>query len=527
MATDFNDMAAILGNSAVAEAINEAVAPLAIPASADWTDPLPLTIRVGSQPYPLDALPDKIQAAVAEVQSFTKAPIPLVGSCALGAVSLATQAHIDVKRAEGLVGPISIYLLTIADSGERKTTCDEFFARGIRDYQQRATEKLKPELDRYRAEIAAWEAKHGGVKEKIRQLARTNRATAEFEKALRDAELSRPKEPRIPRLIRGDDTPENLAWAMMYEWPSGGVMSSEAALVLGSYGMGKETIMRNLGLLNLLWDGGSLPIGRRKSESFTVKGARLTVALQVQESTLRNFLERSEGLARGTGFLARFLLAWPESTQGFRPFADAPAHWPALTAFNTRIEEILEYEVKINDDGSLSPSVMSLSPQAKAGWITYHDAIEQELADGGELRDIRDVASKSADNAARLAALFHVFDHGFDGDIAPEAFEGASRIAAWHLNESRRFFGELNLPTGEANAGKLDRWLIDECQRTKMNVVSTQRILQYGPAALREKSSLEAAIPYLEQLHRVRLEEYGHRRELQVNPALLLVGSAA
>ena len=99
--------------------------------------------------------------------------------------------------------------------------------------------------------------------------------------------------------------------------------------------------MRNLGLLNVLWDAISLTIDRRTSESFTVRGARLTMALQVQEPTLREFFTRSGALARGTGFLARFLMAWPESTQGFRPFSEAPANWPHLAAFNRRIAEIL------------------------------------------------------------------------------------------------------------------------------------------------------------------------------------------
>jgi len=63
--------------------------------------------------------------------------------------------------------------------------------------------------------------------------------------------------------------------------------------------MGKDSIMRNLAMLNQLWDGNSLTIDRRTSESFTVKGIRLTVALQIQEATLQSFFDRSGGLARG------------------------------------------------------------------------------------------------------------------------------------------------------------------------------------------------------------------------------------
>jgi putative DNA primase/helicase len=142
--------------------------------------------------------------------------------------------------------------------------------------------------------------------------------------------------------------------------------------------------MRNLATLNQLWDGNSLTIDRKSSESFTVRGARLTVALQVQEPTLRSFFDKSGALARGTGFLARFLVAWPESTQGFRPFTEAPENWPALATFNRRISAILNQPVPMDDDGALIPPMLPLSPEAKAAWISYHDAIESELASGGD-----------------------------------------------------------------------------------------------------------------------------------------------
>jgi putative DNA primase/helicase len=176
--------------------------------------------------------------------------------------------------------------------------------------------------------------------------------------------------------------------------------------------MGKESIMRNLSLFNVLWDGGALPIGRRTSESFTVRGARATLSLQVQEAALRNFIDRSGGLARGVGFLARFLLAWPESTQGYRPFSDPPPDWPSLSAFNRRVAEILAIPVPMDEEGALNPSMLSLSRDAKAAWVAFHDEIEVELRNGGELYDVRDVASKTADNAVRLAALFQASSAG-------------------------------------------------------------------------------------------------------------------
>ena len=529
-ATDFNDMAAARGMDAVRDAIKNAVAPDDggpgnAPAGETWPEPQPLAAKVDPEPYPVDALPDTIRAAVEEVQGFTKAPVPLVASSALAALSLAIQAHADAKRAEKLSGPVGLFLLTIADSGERKSTCDGFFTKAIRDYEETQAELAKPTLKDHKAAIEAWEAKRGGIKEKIRQLAKDNKPTANLEAALRDLEHDKPEPPRVPRLLYADATPEALAFCLAKNWPSGGVVSAEAGIVFGAHGMGKDSVMRNLALLNVLWDGGHLTIDRRTAESFTVRGARLTVALQVQEATLRSFFDRSGGLARGTGFLARFLVAWPESTQGFRPFTEAPANWPALAAFNKRIAAILEQPAPVDENGTLNPPLLSLTPEAKAAWVTFHDAIESELASGGELYDVRDVASKTADNAARLAALFQVCE-GAGGAIGVEAFESASRITAWHLNEARRFFGELALPAELADAARLDSWLLDYCRRQKTNIVPRRDVQRnVTPVHLRQKAVLEDALRELIEAGRVLLVQDGRRKEIHVNPALLEGGA--
>ena len=529
--TDMNDLFVLDGAKAVARAISGACelptcghqpaenkAPAGDSVGNGWPDPQPLAVKLEPEPYPLDALPAPIRAAVEEVVGFVKAPVPMVASSALAALSLAFQAHADVKRAEKLTGPVGLFLLTIADSGERKSTCDGFFTRAIRDYEEAQAEVAKPALKDHRAAIEAWEAKRSGVKESIRQLAKTNKPTADMESALRDLEHDNPEPPKIPRLLYTDATPEALAFGLATQWPAGGVVSAEAGIVFGSHGMGKDSVMRNLGLLNQLWDGTSLTIDRRSSESFTVRGARLTVALQVQEPTLREFFSRSGALARGTGFLARFLVAWPESTQGQRLFTDPPANWPHLAAFHKRIAAILDQPAPVDSDGVLSPPMLPLTPEAKAAWVEYHNAIESELANGGELYDVRDVASKSADNAARLAALFQIFE-GVGSAIGKEAFEGASRITAWHLHEARRFFGELALPSELADAARLDSWLIAYCHRERTHMVGKNHVRQHGP--MRDGTRLDAAIRELSELDRLRLEKDGKRLTIHLNPALV------
>ncbi|MGQ0618302.1 MAG: DUF3987 domain-containing protein [Panacagrimonas sp.] len=518
--------AAILRAPATAPEMTElATATVATPATqraeAEWPELLPLVEKIEALPYPVDALPQTVRAAVEEVLGFSKAPVAMVASCALSALSLGLQAHADVKRAERLTGPTGLFLLTIADSGERKSTCDGFFTSAIREYQGQQAEAAKPVIRQFRSELAAWEAKRNGLLDAIRADAKKGADTGSKEVHLHQLEDDRPEPPRVPRLMYGDATPEALAWSLAKQWPSGGVVSAEAGIVFGAHGMGKDSIMRNLALLNTLWDGSALTIDRRKEDgSFTVKGARLTVALQVQEATLRSFFDRSGALARGTGFLARFLVAWPDSTQGNRLFTEPPEHWPALAAFNRRMAAVLANAVPVDDGGELNPPMLPLAPDAKAAWVMFHDAIERELRTGGELYDVRDVASKCADNAARLAALFQGFEHG-GGAVGLEAFECASRIAAWHLHEARRFFGELALPETLANAARLDAWVIAWCRREHTCVVSRRDLQRCGPNGLRDKAVLDESLRELTTAGRVRPSAQGRRKDIELRPSLL------
>jgi putative DNA primase/helicase len=465
-------------------------------------------------------MPAMVRCAVLEVAGFVKAPTPLIATSALAALSLAIQAHVNVERATRLHGPTGLFLLAVADSGERKSTCDGFFTKPIREYEARQQEDAKLLQQEFRSAHDAWEARRTGLREKIKTLAKNGEQCNKQVQELHDLDADEPKAPRVPRLIYGDATPEALTYALAKNWPSAGVVSSEAGSVFGSHGMGRESAMRNLAMLNQLWDGAALPVERRSSESFVVRGARLTMALQVQESTLRAFFESTKGLARGTGFLARFLVSWPLSTQGTRKFTEAPDQWPSLAAFHDRLTSILNRPAPLDEDGALNPAMLTLAPDAKAAWVAFHDAIEGELSSGGELHEVRDVASKTADNAARLAALFHTFT-GAVGPIGLDSMESAARIAAWHLHEARRFLGELAMPEELSNPIRLEGWLLAYCRRERVDAVPTREIQRCGPGGLRDKAVLNDAIKELSELGRARVIQEGKKKAVQINPALL------
>ena len=53
----------------------------------------------------------------------------------LGSIVIACQGHADVETLGGR-SPISLYLLTIAKSGERKSKCDSLALEPIRRFEQ-------------------------------------------------------------------------------------------------------------------------------------------------------------------------------------------------------------------------------------------------------------------------------------------------------------------------------------------------------------------------------------------------------
>lgn len=529
-ATDFNDLHQIAGLEAVRSGI-EAAAPCAVKrgstappldddAAGAWPELQPLIAKIDPEEYPLDALPPLIRSAVIEVCGFVKAPVALVAISALAALSVAIQAHTDVQRAIGLVGPCGLFFTGIADSGERKTSCDGYFTAAIRDYENREREKARPLIQAYETDLDAWKAQRSGLQEKVKALAKEGKPTKAMVDQLHDLDRDKPKAPRVPRLLYSDATPEALASNLVNGWPSGGIFSNEGGIVLGGHAMNKDVAMRNMARLNQLWDGYIKSADRVTTESYGDTTARLTMSIQVQEPTLRAFFENTKGLARGTGFLARFLVAWPESTMGTRMFSPPPDGWPALAAFNNRLTAILDRHAPVDDDGVLTPAMLTLSPEAKALWIGFHDQIEAMLGTGGELYDLRDVGSKAADNMVRMAALFHVFT-GSIGPIDAVCVESAAQIVTWHLLEAKRFLGELAMPAELANPARLEAWLVDYCRRKGVEEVPTKAVQQYGPSGLREKAIIDAAVTELAELGRAKLVKDGKKKLIQIRPELL------
>ena len=69
------------------------------------------------------------------MQKKTQAPIEIAAASALSTASLILQGYANVETLAG-ERPVSLYMLTVARSGERKSSCDGEFIFGIKQFEK-------------------------------------------------------------------------------------------------------------------------------------------------------------------------------------------------------------------------------------------------------------------------------------------------------------------------------------------------------------------------------------------------------
>src|SRR5262249_30831162 len=144
----------------------------------------------------------------------------------------------------------------------------------------------------------------------------------------------------------------------------------------------------------------------------------------------------------------------------------------------------------------LTPPALLLTEEASLAWREYHDTVERELGSSGAYATVTDLAAKSAENAARIAALLHVLVNGPTGEVSVEWVNSGAKIARWHLHEACRVLGIAAQKAEDRWAQELQRWL----RQQKMSSIRCREIQRSGPACVRQRQQRDAAIQVLERL---------------------------
>ena len=137
-----------------------------------------------------------------------------------------------------------------------------------------------------------------------------------------------------------------------------------------------------------------------------VAGKRLAIHGLIQPDLASEFL--GDPVLRGQGLPARFLIGHPSSLVGSRFFRRPPIEVQKLIGdFYRDSLALLQQPWRVRNGNELDFDLM-LIPQgseAERLWIEYYNEIEEKQKWGAPYYDLRDVASKSAEQACRLAGV--------------------------------------------------------------------------------------------------------------------------
>ena len=440
------------------------------------------------QPYPVQALGGILGPAVERMAEVIGVPQALAAQSVLAASALATQGHAGLQL-DGRHYPLSLYLTTVAASGDRKTAADRCALLPARQWEREQWQRYREQLARYRAAQ--------------RQVQRINPASP-------DPTNSVPlkAEPSAPRLITTDPTIEALIKGLCHDLPSMGLFCDEGGQFLGSSTMNRDNRLKAITTLSSLWDGS--PIDRARSmagESLRAYDRRVSLHLMLQPYLAMQLL--SDPLLQGQGILGRCLMTWPTSLAGQRSYQAVDlSKDAALKRYHHRLSTLFRQPWSLSPDGALQLSPLTLSPLARRRWIDLHDAIEAQLGEFGELASVRPSGSKAADNLLRVAGILAVVEESSVVDV--DHIQRASTLVGYYLTEIQRLTEQEPVCRIKEEADRLLRWLkVKEWKR-----FSIRELYRNGPRFAR-KSSRHAAKLLVELIDHQWLITDGHTFEVR------------
>lgn len=445
-------------------------------------------------PYPAQDFPPVLRNVIQALHNNSQIPVELIGNVVLAAVSLTCQSLVEVIQPHtNMPEPCSLYLMTIAESGEGKTTinkqvmkpCYVFAAEIIQQYEQQVID--------YKKKLKLWKIRQQALESNLRQAVKKNYSGEDEEAEISKHAQNEPLRPARPNFIYEDTSLKALVEGLN-EHPEAGFISDEAITFFKSY------LKNNPGLLNKAWDGEMFDFRRADGEIYQIT-PRLTFSLMSQPGVFMDYIKKYGVSARSSGFMSRFLFAWVESSIGSRQAMhkrmDAEHD---LNIFHQRVEELLELNKILLNDPTASKKQLTLTDDALNLWEANRTETERKISPGHEWDHIRDIASKASANTLRIAALLAYFYDENTEKINSNPLDCAIRIMDWYLNQASQLFYPISERYQlEQDVHELQAWIMNRIRQNNGCAILKNDLEKYGPHRLRRTEKLT---PVLNQLIR-------------------------
>ncbi|MFD2502148.1 DUF3987 domain-containing protein [Rhizorhabdus histidinilytica] len=192
-------------------------------AQAEVRRPEPIPLRgtpVDPDPYPVDALGVIAAAATRSIMRRVQVPDALAAHSVLSAVALAVQGHVVVRLPTLEVKPVSLFLTTVADSGDRKTASDKLACAAIDEHEADLSVEYQREKLIYQSAHASWKS----IKD---QIAKDHKGDyAQIREAV-ERHGAPPQEPLLPAMIVPPGSTQGVLHILEHGRPSVGLYHND------------------------------------------------------------------------------------------------------------------------------------------------------------------------------------------------------------------------------------------------------------------------------------------------------------
>lgn len=423
--------------------------------TANRNDAMNTQPDLANSEFPVDSLPPVCRDLVHAMAYTIQAPTPICAASALTVASLAAQPLADIELPSMGVTPLSLFFLSIAKTGERKSAADKV-AMGV-----------------------------------INEI---------------EARIERNTDSEARPMLFSDLTIEGLDTEFDRGARSLALVNDDGGQVTSARQASDDGKTKFLTGISKAWDATPRKVLRKRSGRTWVIGKRLTTHLMLQPILATDLL--NDNVWTQQGALPRFLVAWPASRIGTRRLTDWTTEGKrAYQAFQDRMATLLgaDHPTHEHDHSALSPPSLPLRDEARQRWINFYDEIESQIGDNGPLCNVQGFGAKLPEHAGRLAGVFAVVEQGPLTAITEDQMDRAIRVAWFYLGEILRANAAAQGEALKTRASKLDDWL---AERDNTDVCLSE-LMQRGPGSLRKKEILEPLIQILVERGRLVPREGG------------------
>lgn len=416
--------------------------------------------------YPIEAL-DSLADVCAYMRDEMQLPVETAGQSLLAAASLLTQGLYDVETLTG-PKPLSLYLLTLSDSGDGKSSADGVAMSrvSVADANDHAA---------YSKALARWQG-------------------------LSKREREETTQPTAPHRTMGSGTIQGIVRSFKEGVPSQGSFTAEAATMLSGWGVSHEQKKDTLAGLNALWDGSPISIVRQGEGRTQLYDKRFCCHWLIQPDAARESL--NDDLFRTIGLWPRFLVAWPSPLKPREYRKYAPHENESVLTFWRRCDTLLSERYSIPKD---SRKVILLSGKAREVLIKFWERMELSRDPGNPLHSLKSFCVRGAEQVCRIAGVLAAFSEHSQGRVDFTVNDihilNAIKLYGHNLETWQGIFGRREELENQTWANELYSWIAKQPDGMASEVAMLKLAT---PKHLRSRHKRDTALSILQAEGRVK-----------------------